>query len=128
MPYEKFYADALEHSQREGYLNQKILDPRSYDYNRLRAWDDRSRMPQFRFARSRKKDEESDEDFEARANKEEAEAREAVATFILGLVAEPVPTAQHQPAQGRSPGRGQGPADPRQVQLRRLPSDPPGLL
>src|SRR5207249_5213050 len=39
MPYERFYADALMHGQREGYLNQKILDPRSYDYNRLRAWD-----------------------------------------------------------------------------------------
>ena len=93
MPYEKFYADALVHNHRDGYLNQKILDPRSYDYNRLRAWDDRSRMPQFRFARSHKKDKESAEDFKARANVEEAEAREAVATFILGLVAEPVPTA-----------------------------------
>ena len=83
--------DALGIRQREGYLNQKICDPRSYDYNRIRAWDDRSRMPQFRFARPRRKAKESDEDFEARTNKEEAEAREAVATFILGLVAEPVP-------------------------------------
>jgi hypothetical protein len=91
VPYEKFYYDALEHRHREGYLNQKIFDPRSYDYNRIRPWDDRSRMPQFRFARSRKKAQESDADFEARANQEEADAREAVATFILGLVADPVP-------------------------------------
>jgi cytochrome c2 len=102
LPYEKFYADALEHGERLGYLNQKILDPRSYDYNRLRAWDDRSRMPQFRFARSRKKDKESDEDFEARSLKEEAEAREAVATFVLGLVAEPVPVVSvNQPTGDR---------------------------
>ncbi len=93
LPYEQFYADALGHRQREGYLNQKIYDPRSYDYNRLRAWDDRSRMPQFRFARGRRKDKETDADFEARTNVEEAEAREAVSTFILGLVAEPVPAA-----------------------------------
>ncbi len=93
MPYEKFYADALVHEQRDGYLNQKILDPRSYDYNRLRAWDDLSRMPQFRFARSRKKDKETEAEYEARKIVEEAEAREAVATFILGLVADPVPTA-----------------------------------
>jgi cbb3-type cytochrome oxidase cytochrome c subunit len=91
MPYEKFYAEALEHRHREGFLNQKLVEPRSYDYNRLRAWDDRLRMPQFRFARSRRHAKESDEEFEARANKEEADAREAVMTFILGLVADPVP-------------------------------------
>src|SRR5581483_4074764 len=90
-PYEQFYAEALFHHQREGYLNQKIMDPRSYDYMRLRAWDDLARMPQFKFARLKQKEGESDEDFAARANKEEADAREAVATFILGLVAEPVP-------------------------------------
>ncbi|MCI0642224.1 MAG: c-type cytochrome [Gemmataceae bacterium] len=92
-PYEQFYSDSIHHHQREGYLNQKIRDPRSYDYNRLRAWDDRSRMPQFKFARLRKKPNESAAEFEARSLKEEAEAREAVATFILGLVAEPVPLA-----------------------------------
>lgn len=98
MPYEKFFADALVHHQREGYLNQKILDPRSYDYKRLRTWDDRSRMPQFRFARSHQKKGESRADFVARANKEEAEAREAVMTFVLGLVAEPLPSASvYQP-------------------------------
>ncbi len=93
MPYEKFFADMLggHHRFREGYLHQKILDPRSYDFNRLRPWDDRSRMPQFRFARSRKKADETDAEYEARSWKDEAEAREAVMTFILGLVAEPIP-------------------------------------
>jgi mono/diheme cytochrome c family protein len=91
MPYEQFFIDAVGAHQREGYLNQKLLEPRSYDFNRNLAWDDRSRMPQFRFARSHKKAGESDADFEARMNVEEAEAREAVMTFVLGLVAEPVP-------------------------------------
>lgn len=93
LPYEKYFADLLDHHapQREGYLNQKILDPRSYDYNRVRTWDDRSRMPQFRFARSRKLANETNEEFEARTWRDEAEAREAVMTFILGLVADPVP-------------------------------------
>src|SRR5262249_20365996 len=91
-PYEQFYFDSLNHHGREGYLNQKLIEPRSYDFNRMLAWDDRARMPQFRFARSKKKESESAEAFAARSNLEEAEAREAVATFILGLVAEPVPT------------------------------------
>lgn len=90
-PYEKFFAHALEHHDRTGYLNQKLTDPRSFDYNRLRAWDDRSRMPQFRFARTIRKEGESDEDYAARKWLDEAKAREAVMTFILGLVAEEVP-------------------------------------
>jgi cbb3-type cytochrome oxidase cytochrome c subunit len=93
-PYEAFYAEALtgHYPQREGYLNQKIRDPRSYDYNRIRAWDDRSRMPKFTLARPRKHSDEDDDAFKGRIFKEEAQAREAVATFVLGLVAEQVPT------------------------------------
>jgi cytochrome c2 len=91
-PYEKFFYDDLMHEGRTGYLHQKILDPRSYDYGRIKAWDDRARMPQFRFARARRNVGESDEDFEARSWKDEADAREAVMAFILGLVAEQVPT------------------------------------
>ncbi|HZZ82226.1 MAG TPA: c-type cytochrome [Gemmataceae bacterium] len=106
-PYEKFYAEALldHHApQRLGYLNQKIRDPRSYDFNRIRAWDDRSRMPKFTLGRPRMTKEERDalkDDataketmtrFEGRKYVEEAKAREAVATFVLGLVAEQVPT------------------------------------
>ncbi len=103
-PMEKFFFDKLEHHDRIGFLNLKLINPRSYDFNRIKSWTDRLRMPQFRFARTvRKKNSpeefkktgqmyaESREDFEARRWKEEAEAREAVMTFVLGLVAEKVP-------------------------------------
>jgi cbb3-type cytochrome oxidase cytochrome c subunit len=90
-PYEKVYAEAVNNHRREGFLHQKLMEPRSYDYHRLRTWDDRLRMPQFRFARTKKRDNESDEAYQARQEFEEAEAREAVMTFILGLVAEPMP-------------------------------------
>jgi cytochrome c2 len=89
--YEKYFFDLLEHHQREGFLYQKLSEPRSYDYQRLRAWDDRLRMPQFRFARAERREKETDEEFAARQQREESEAREAVMTFILGLVAEPPP-------------------------------------
>jgi mono/diheme cytochrome c family protein len=71
-------------------LHQKLNEPRSFDYSRKLAWDDRLRMPQFRFARdaARHKDEDP-----VKAAVEEVEAREAVMTFVLGLVAEPVPNA-----------------------------------
>jgi mono/diheme cytochrome c family protein len=90
-PVEKIFYEALEHHQRQGFLHLKLLDPRSYDYHRIRTWEDRLRMPQFRFARSLKRQGESDEDYAARLDLEEAEAREAVMTFILGLVGEAVP-------------------------------------
>src|SRR5262249_39515455 len=106
-PYDGFMWDALAHSTREGYLHQKIKEPRSYDYKRLKPWDDRSRMPQFQFAHPRKRGPESAEaynarsawqktmgeapgkrrpaeteaEFQARAAQEEADAREAVMTF-----------------------------------------------
>jgi cytochrome c2 len=90
-PYEAYFFEALEHHQRDGFLHQKLTEPRSYDYNRLRTWDDRLRMPQFQFARGHIKPKEG-ETLEQAKTREEAEAREAVMTFILGLVAEPVPT------------------------------------
>ncbi len=89
-PFEEIFYQALEHHHREGFLHLKLEDPRSYDYHRLRTWDDRLRMPQFRFARAVRKEGESDEEYNARQSLEEAEAREAVMTFILGLVADPV--------------------------------------
>jgi mono/diheme cytochrome c family protein len=93
-PYERYFYEALEHHQRDGFLHQKLVEPRSYDYHRLRTWDDRLRMPQFRFSHlPKREEEESDDDYQARLDKEEDEAREAVMTFILGLVAEPVPLA-----------------------------------
>lgn len=90
-PYEKFFKELIDHHLREGFLYQKLREPRSYDYARLRNWDERLRMPQFRFSRPERKADENDDAFKARAEKEEAEAREKVMTFILGLVAEPIP-------------------------------------
>jgi len=103
-PYEKFFAAQLDHRHhtREGFLHLKLQEPRSYDYNRVRSWDDRLRMPQFKFARPIRQPNESDEAFAQRSSKEEAAAREAVMTFILGLVAEPVPAKYvYNPPQDR---------------------------
>lgn len=90
-PYEKVYAEAVKEHRREGFLHQKLTEPRVFDFDRKITWEDRLRMPQFRFARAKKRDAESDEAYQARQEFEEAEAREAVMTFILGLVAEPMP-------------------------------------
>jgi mono/diheme cytochrome c family protein len=90
-PYEEFFYEALEHHQREGFLHLKLLAPRSYDFNRIREWDDRLRMPQFRFARAK---EEPGAEGSKKFNEQvrtEARAREAVMTFVLGLIAEPIP-------------------------------------
>jgi mono/diheme cytochrome c family protein len=89
-PYEQYFFDALEHHQREGFLHQKLMEPRSYDYHRVRKWEDRLRMPQFGFSRTAVPSSASEEE-KAQAEKEEAEAREDVMTFILGLIAEPIP-------------------------------------
>jgi mono/diheme cytochrome c family protein len=89
-PYDEYFLVQLEHHQRDGFLNQKLMEPRSYDFNRERTWDDRLRMPQFKFARSHRKPLEG-ETPEQQEVREESEAREAVMTFVLGLVAEPVP-------------------------------------
>jgi mono/diheme cytochrome c family protein len=102
-PYEKFFADALTSHHREGFLHQKLMEPRSYDYHRDVRWDDRLRMPQFKFAHPKRKAGEKADGFAARAEKEEAEAREAVMTFILGLVAEPIhPRYLNNPGPDRS--------------------------
>jgi mono/diheme cytochrome c family protein len=91
-PYETFFWDALEHHTRDGFLNQKLREPRSYDYARLRAWDERLRMPQFKFARHNAPPEgESKEESDRQQMWQEADAREAVMTFVLGLLAEPIP-------------------------------------
>lgn len=112
--YEKFFAEAVHHHNREGFLHLKLAEPKSFDYGRDRTWDDRLRMPQFKFAHLQRKSEydqkedkivlESLKDFRERLNRkgqdqgddwaqfEEARAREAVMTFILGLVAEPIPS------------------------------------
>jgi mono/diheme cytochrome c family protein len=89
-PYERFFFELLAHHQREGFLHQKLIEPRSFDFDRRRTWDDRLRMPQFKFAHANVKPLEGETQEQAEA-REEADAREAVMTFILGLVAEPVP-------------------------------------
>ncbi|HTI50956.1 MAG TPA: c-type cytochrome [Planctomycetaceae bacterium] len=64
-----FYGQLLSHG-RAGFFWQKLRDPRSYDYKKIetKGWDERLRMPKFPF------------------NEQEIEA---IATFVLGLVAEP---------------------------------------
>ena len=42
----------MSHHQREGFLHLKLQNPRSYDFNRVRNWEDRLRMPQFRFSKT----------------------------------------------------------------------------
>jgi cbb3-type cytochrome oxidase cytochrome c subunit/mono/diheme cytochrome c family protein len=102
--YDPFFFDALEAHKRDGFLHQKLREPRSYDYGKLkdRPWDDRLKMPQFKFSHTMKRQGETDDEFEARSQREEAEAIEAVMTFILGLTAEAVPMKfVNEPNQGR---------------------------
>ncbi len=65
-----FFVERLFHHRRAGFLWQKLRQPRSFDYKTIetKGYDERLRMPKFPFT-------ESD--------------IEAIATFILGLVAEP---------------------------------------
>ncbi|MEQ9408044.1 MAG: c-type cytochrome [Fuerstiella sp.] len=65
-----YFYDSLLHHGRPGFFWQKLRDPRSYDYMKTetKGYDERLRMPKFPL----KEDE-----------------VEAMATFVLGLVAEP---------------------------------------
>lgn len=73
--YPSFYMDQVNAGNRIGFIYQKLREPRSYDYQKTRnkKYNDRLRMPLFPF-----------DDGE----------REAVITFVLGLVADP-PSAQY---------------------------------
>ncbi len=74
-----YFLEKLLGHEREGFLWQKLRAPRSYDYKKAenKTYNERYRMPQFPF------------------NDDE---REAVMTFVLGLVAEPpAPQFVHQP-------------------------------
>ncbi len=66
---EAYFLQALNAHQRQGFLWQKLRMPRSFDYEstRTKRYDERLRMPKFPF---------------------DAEAREAVMTFVLGLTNE----------------------------------------
>jgi len=65
-----YFLEKLLGHEREGFLWQKLRQPRSYDYKKVenKSYNERYRMPQFPF---------------------DAKQREAVMTFVLGLVAEP---------------------------------------
>ena len=66
----EYYEAELNGGSRIGFIYQKLQEPRSYDYDKTlnKRYNERLRMPQFPFS---------------------AEDREAVITFVLGLVAEP---------------------------------------
>jgi cytochrome c551/c552 len=70
-----YYFQALLNHEREGFIWQKIREPRSYDFKKTenKKYTDRLRMPQFNLT---------------------ADEREAIITFVLGLVAEP-PAAKY---------------------------------
>lgn len=66
----EFYLHALEMNNRIGFIYQKLKEPRSYDFEKTenKRYNERLRMPQFPF---------------------DDRQREAVITFVLGLVADP---------------------------------------
>lgn len=70
-----FYRHSLDGGHRAGFIYQKLREPRSYDYHKTenKKYNERLRMPQFPFS---------------------AAEREAVITFVLGLVADP-PSAKY---------------------------------
>ena len=65
-----FYHHAIEAGNRIGFAYQKLKEPRSYDYEKTeyKRYNERLRMPQFPF---------------------DADEREAIVTFVIGLVADP---------------------------------------
>ena len=67
---ESFYVEKLHEHDRIGFLWQKLKAPRSYDFKMTanKDYNERLRMPQFPF---------------------DPQEREAVATFVLGLLADP---------------------------------------
>ncbi|MDA0283549.1 MAG: hypothetical protein O3B86_09365, partial [Planctomycetota bacterium] len=84
-----FFHDSLMHHGRPGFIFQKLRDPRSYDYEKTQAktYVERLVMPKFPF---------SDENIEA------------IATFVLGLVAEPPAERYVYSPDRRSEDRNQG--------------------
>jgi len=84
-----FFVEKLLGHEREGFLWQKLRAPRSYDFKKVenKTYNERYRMPKFPFTDSQ---------------------REAVMTFVLGLVAEPpAPQYVHRP-QGHEEARLKG--------------------
>ncbi len=79
-----FFYQSLQSHGRAGFLWQKLRQPRSYDFGKIetKGYDERLRMPKFPF---------------------EQDEIEAIATFVLGLVAEP-PSSEYiyQPSDAES--------------------------
>ncbi len=75
-----FFTEKLLGDEREGFLWQKLREPRSYDFRKTenKKYNERLRMPKFHFAVE---------------EKQNLDKIEQVMTFVLGLVAEPPPTA-----------------------------------
>ncbi|MDH3717953.1 MAG: c-type cytochrome, partial [Planctomycetota bacterium] len=96
-----FFVASLQHHQREGFLWQKLNEPRSYDYKKAenKPYHDRLRMPLFSWgaeaAYNAGQAEDADTDT-IRAAKKKAREQDiqAIMTFVLGLVAEP-PAAKY---------------------------------
>ena len=65
-----YYLHQVESGSRIGFIYQKLTEPRSYDFKKTtnKRYNERLRMPQFPFS---------------------LEEREAIISFVLGLVAEP---------------------------------------
>lgn len=84
-----FFYDSLLHHGRPGFIWQKLRGPRSYDFEKTetKGYDERLRMPKFPL----KEDE-----------------IEAIATFVLGLVAEPPAEAYVYRPDERAKNRVQG--------------------
>ncbi|MBW3539011.1 MAG: c-type cytochrome [Planctomycetes bacterium] len=90
-----YYLESLLHHGRNGFLWQKLRDPRSYDYKKVeqKGYEERLRMPRFTFALTQEENE---------------AAIEAISTFILGLVAEPPPAQYLYRPQGPAAARLEG--------------------
>jgi len=84
-----FFFDQLNSHGRAGFLWQKLRDPRSYDYKKVetKGYDERLRMPKFPL---------KEDDIEA------------IATFVLGLVAEPPAEEYVYRPQGAAKARFEG--------------------
>jgi hypothetical protein len=69
-----YYLEKLFGHQRQGFIWQKLREPRSYDFQKTqnKGYNERLRMPEFTVLND--------------------DQREAIITFVLGLVAEPPPT------------------------------------
>ncbi len=68
-----YYLEKLFGHQRQGFIWQKLREPRSYDFQKTqnKGYNERLRMPEFTVLND--------------------DQREAIITFVLGLVAEPPP-------------------------------------